>query len=82
MVAEAQAAEEAAIARKPAAGRTGMKVSLRTEKRGRIVDYAKCLAAVSEHVDVKAVVETLAQRSVRGGNPLPGVEVVMVEKVV
>jgi hypothetical protein len=82
VVAEAQAAEEASIAKKATAGRTGMKVGLRTEKKARIVDYAKCLAAVSEHPDVKALVETLAQRSVRGGNPLPGVEVVTVEKVV
>ena len=59
-----------------------MKVGLRSEKRARIIDYDKCLAAVKDHPDVKAVVEALAQRSVRGGNPLPGVEVVTVEKVV
>jgi len=82
LVAAAQAAEEASQAKNAAAGRTGMKVSLRTEKRGRIVDYAACLAAVADHADVREVVEKLAQRSVKGGNPLPGVEVVTVEKVV
>lgn len=82
IVAEAQAAEEVAVARNATAGRTGMKVGLRSEKRGRIVDYDKCLAAVANHPEIREVVEKLAQRSAKGGNPLPGVEIITVEKVV
>lgn len=82
VVAQAQAAEEASAVRNATAGRVGMKVGLRSEKRARIVDYAACLAAVADHADVREVVEKLAQKSVRGGHPLPGVEVVVIEKVV
>ena len=82
VVAQAQAAEEAAIAKNATAGRTGMKVGLRSEKRARIFDYYKTLEAVRDHAEIKEVVEKLAQRSVKGGHPLPGVEIVTVEKVV
>ena len=82
IVAQAQAAEESAVVRNATAGRTGMRVGLRSEKRARIVNYAVLLDAVKDHPDVREVLEKLAQKSVRGGHPLPGVEIVTIEKVV
>lgn len=62
------------------AGRTGATVALRTEKRANVVDYDACLAALKDHPDMKALVEQLAQRAVRAGVPLAGVEVVEIQK--
>lgn len=79
---QAAEADKASIVKNASAGRTGARVSVRTEKRAKIVDYAACLQALSDHPDVKALVEQLAQRAVRAGMPLAGVEVIETEKVV
>lgn len=76
---KAQEAEAAAARPKVSAGRTGARVSLRKEKRARIVDYDACLTALKDHPDMKALVQQLAQRAVKQNVPLAGVEVEEVE---
>lgn len=72
----AQDAERATEAKAgTSAGRTGAKVALRTERRARIVDYDACLVALKDHPDMRALVEQLANRAVRAGVALAGVEV-------
>ena len=77
---QADVAEKASVPKNASAGRTGAKVSLRTEKRARIVDFDACLQALKTHPDLKALVEQLANRAVRAGVPLAGVEVEEVTK--
>lgn len=72
--AEAAAAEREAQARKVSAGRTGAKVSLRTYVSARIVDYDKALVALKDHPDMRALVEQLANRAVKAGVHVDGVE--------
>lgn len=72
--AEAAAAEREAQARKVSAGRTGAKVSLRTYVSARIVDYDKAVEALKTHPDMKALVEQLANRAVKAGVAVDGVE--------
>lgn len=55
-------------------GAVGKSVSLRTVKVATIVDYDKALAALSEHPDMRALVQTLADRACKAGVPLAGVE--------
>lgn len=78
----AQEAEKVAEPKNASAGRTGARVSIRTEKRARIVDFDACLAALKTHKDLIALVEQLAQRAVKAGVSLAGVEVEEVEKAV
>jgi hypothetical protein len=82
-----KAAEEAAKAGRepppPAAASAPVKagsggrrsVALRTQKRAVIVDHAAALSHFANHSEVKALVETLANRAVRGGFDVPGVKV-------
>lgn len=71
---EANKQEQAAQAQKPQAGRTGARVSLRTFVSARITDYDKALKALGNHPEMKALVETLANRAIRAGVELDGVE--------
>ncbi|MCO4316306.1 hypothetical protein M8997_003850 [Phyllobacterium sp. 21LDTY02-6] len=71
---EAAEAEREAQARNATAGRTGSKVSLRTFVSARIVDYDKAVTALKEHPELKALVEQLANRAIRAGHELDGVE--------
>lgn len=71
---EANQQEQAAQAQKAQAGRTGARVSLRTFVSARIVDYDKAIKALSNHPEMKALVETLANRAIRAGVELDGVE--------
>ncbi|MGN7734410.1 hypothetical protein [Ensifer sp. 22564] len=71
---EANKQEQAAQAQKAQAGRTGARVSLRTFVSARIVDYDKALKALGNHPEMKALVEALANRAVRAGHELDGVE--------
>lgn len=75
------AAQEAEHAKREAerkdggsAGRTGAKVSLRTFVSAKITDYDKALIALKDHPEMKALVEQLANRAVRAGHSLEGVE--------
>lgn len=67
-------AEKEAQARNITAGRTGSKLALRTFVSARIVDYDKALVALKDHPEVKALVEQLANRAIRAGHELDGVE--------
>jgi hypothetical protein len=71
---EAAAKAKEAEARNASAGRTGARVSLRTFVSARVVDYEKALLALKDHPEMKALVETLANRAIRAGVPLDGVE--------
>jgi hypothetical protein len=72
--ARAAQAEREAEARKTAAGRTGAKVSLRTFVSARVTDYDAAHMALKDHPDMRALVEQLANRAVKAGVSLAGVE--------
>lgn len=71
---EAARQEQAAQPKNAKAGRTGASVSLRTFVSARITDYDKALKALGNHPEMKALVETLANRAVRAGHEIDGVE--------
>lgn len=71
---DAAEAEREAQARDATAGRTGSKVSLRTFVSARIMDYEKALVALKDHPEMKVLVEQLANRAIRSGHDLAGVE--------
>jgi hypothetical protein len=72
--AAAAAKAREAEAQKVSAGRTGARVSLRTFVYARIVDYDKAQAALKDHPDMKVLVEQLANRAVKAGVQVDGVE--------
>lgn len=78
----AQEAEKAAVFNNASAGRTGAKVSVRTEKKAKIVDFDACLMALKDREEIRSLVEPLANRAVKSGFALAGVEVMLIEKVV
>lgn len=80
----ARAAEAESEARKVNAGRTGARVSIRTEKVGVVTDYGKAAAALVEmkHKDIIEIIDTLANRAAKAGMPFAGMEVQDREKVV
>lgn len=55
-------------------GASGKAISLRTVKIATITDYDKALAALKDHPDLKALVQTLCDRACKAGVPLAGVE--------
>ena len=67
---------------KTTAGRHSMKVGLRTGQVAVIVDFDKAYAAFREHPDMKAFVQSLADKACRAKMPVPGVEFRESEKVV
>jgi hypothetical protein len=72
-----KAREEAKVAAEPArpiAGRPNMRVSLRKKVRAKITDYAAAHLALRDHRDMRELVEQLANRAVKAGVPLAGVE--------
>lgn len=73
---EAEAKAKEAEARNASAGRTGAKVSLRTFVNARVTDYkAAALALLAmNHADLKTTIDQLANRAVRAGVELDGVE--------
>lgn len=77
-------AEEASKVRNASAGRTGARVSVRTEKIGVVTDYAKAAAALvaMNHRDIIAVIDQLAQRAAKSGMPFDGMEIREQERVV
>lgn len=73
---EADAKTKDAEARNASAGRTGAKVALRTYVFARVTDYeaaAKALLATN-HAEFKETIEQLANRALRAGVTLDGVE--------
>lgn len=57
-------------------GTHGRKVSMRTRRRAEIKDYPAALAFFADHPEVKALVQTLAQKVASVGGTVPGVEVI------
>lgn len=75
LIQDAVAAEaQAATPTKVTAGRTGARVSLQTVYVAVIADYDKAYAALKMHQDMKAFVQTLADRACVKKVPLDGVE--------
>lgn len=81
---QAEAADKAAEVKNAQAGRTGAKVSIRTEKVGVVTDYAKAAAALvaMKHKDLIEIIDKLAQRAAKAGMPFDGMEVKEEERVV
>lgn len=63
-------------AERPQAGTRGRAMSLKTTKRAEITDYAAALNFFSDSPDVKATVQSLADRAVRAGIVVPGTKVI------
>lgn len=74
LIQQAQDAEKRAEPPRAIAGRPNMRVSLRKKVRARIVDYDACYAALKNHRDMREQVDILANRAVKAGVPLAGVE--------
>lgn len=72
--AKAEKAAAEAQPKKTKAGRTGATVSLRTFVSAKIVDYEKALIALGSHPEMKALVQQLANRAVKAGKELDGIE--------
>lgn len=73
---EADAKAKEAEARNASAGRTGAKVALRTFVSARVTDYEAAAIALLKmnHADLKSTIDQLANRAVRAGVELAGVE--------
>jgi hypothetical protein len=73
---EADAKAKEAETRNASAGRTGAKVALRTFVSARVTDYEAAAVALLKmnHADLKATIDQLANRAVRAGVELAGVE--------
>lgn len=75
--AQAKQAAKDAEERKVNAGRTGARVSVRTEKVGVVTDYAKAAVALvaMKHPDMVDTIDKLAQRAAKAGMPFDGMAV-------
>ncbi|TCV66318.1 hypothetical protein [Neorhizobium sp. S3-V5DH] len=73
---QAADAEREAQARNASAGRTGARVALRTFVNARVNDYQAAATALvlMKHPDLLAVIDQLANRAIKAGQSLPGVE--------
>lgn len=73
---EAAAKAKEAEARNASAGRTGAKVALRTFVSARVTDYEAAAIALLKmnHADLKACIDQLANRAVKAGVEVAGVE--------
>lgn len=73
-----------AEARNSSAGRTGAKVALRTFVSARVTDYEAAALALLKmnHADLKETIDQLANRAVRAGVELAGVERVEEQRAV
>lgn len=84
MATQAKIAAAAAEARPVNAGRTGARVSVRTEKVGVVTDYAKAAASLvaMKHADFLADIDRYAARAAKAGLPFDGMEIQSKDKVV
>lgn len=62
------------------AGAEGRTIALRTERRAKIIDYPRAHAALASHPEMKDLVQTLANRAVKAGVAVDGVEVEDIQK--
>ncbi|MCP8895310.1 hypothetical protein KYK29_10220 [Shinella daejeonensis] len=81
---QAAEADKRAVERNASAGRTGAKVSLRTFVSARVTDYRAAALALldANHPDLKAVIDQLANRTIKAGIELAGVEKVEEKRAV
>lgn len=80
----ADEAERSADTKNASAGRTGARVSVRTEKIGVVTDYAAAAAALvaMNHRDIIELIDKLANRAAKASVPFAGMEIKIVEKVI
>ncbi len=73
---EAAAKAKEAEAKNASAGRTGARVALRTFVSARVNDYQAAATALvlMKHPDILAIIDQLANRAIKAGQSLPGVE--------
>lgn len=71
----AAAKEREAQAQKVSAGRTGARVSLRTFVDAEITDFDALLMALKERVEIKELVQSLANRAAKSGFELAGMKI-------
>lgn len=60
---------------RPKAGTAGRAMALRTHKSAVITDYAATLMHFAENSEVRELIQTLANRAIRAGSPVPGCEI-------
>jgi len=60
---------------KAATAGSNRKVSLRTYVSATVTDWEKLTEALKDHEEVRALLQTLADRAARAGVPLPGTEI-------
>ena len=67
---------------RPRAGTRGRAMSLKTLKRAEITDYDEALKFFAQNPEVKQLVQELANRWARTGQPVPGTKVIEESQVV
>jgi hypothetical protein len=84
LIAEKRRVEEAATPQKIQAGRTGAKVSLRTETEYSVSDLAAVAAhyVQLENVELSALLLKIAKQDIKAGRQIPGISIETKEKVV
>lgn len=81
-IAKAKAAEVATEFRRPQAGRTGQKTSLRATNVAKIVDMGLLLASLTENAEIRVLAQAIANRAAKIDIALPGTEIVQQQSVV
>lgn len=81
-VAAAQDAARQAEYRRPQAGRTGAKVSLRVYRRAEITDFPVFLAAVKDQQEVRDAAQLVADRLARAKVAMDGMRIIEEERAV
>ncbi|MCA0344472.1 MAG: hypothetical protein LCH99_32810 [Proteobacteria bacterium] len=73
---EAAAKAKEAEAKNASAGRTGARVALRTFVSAKVNDYQAAATALvlMKHPDILAIIDQLANRAIKAGQSLPGIE--------
>ncbi|RVN87407.1 hypothetical protein CN105_18855, partial [Sinorhizobium meliloti] len=81
-LAAAKEAERETEYRRPQAGRTGAKTSLRTRRVGRIVDHDTFLASIKHSQEIKDAADKACARLAKANVAVPGMEIVEERTVV
>lgn len=81
-IAAAKEAEREAEYRRPQAGRTGEKTSLKTYRSGLITDFETFIKAVKDEPEIKEASQRVANRLARQQRPVAGMEVVEDQRAV
>ena len=75
-------AKRSARPRRPQAGRTGAKTSLRTRRVGRITDLDTFLASIKDSQEIKDAADKACGRLAKTNVAVPGMEIVEERTVV